>query len=44
MNLCIYKIFRWRPVLTAENVIISVISMLMDPNTDSPANVDASVN
>ncbi|EGR30850.1 ubiquitin conjugating enzyme, putative [Ichthyophthirius multifiliis] len=34
---------RWRPVLTAENVIISVISMLMDPNTESPANVDASI-
>jgi ubiquitin-protein ligase len=34
---------RWRPVLTAEDIIVSVISMLMDPNTESPANVDASV-
>ncbi|KAL4497386.1 hypothetical protein ABPG72_011321 [Tetrahymena utriculariae] len=34
---------RWRPVLTAEDIIISVISMLMDPNTESPANIDASV-
>jgi ubiquitin-protein ligase len=34
---------RWRPVLTIEDILISVISMLIDPNTESPANVDASV-
>ena len=34
---------RWRPILTAEDVIISVISMILDPNCDSPANIDASV-
>ena len=35
---------RWRPILTAEDVIISVISMLQDPNINSPANIDAAVN
>ena len=33
---------RWRPILGAESVLISVISMLNDPNIDSPANLDAS--
>ena len=32
---------RWRPILGAESVIVSVISMLGDPNLSSPANVDA---
>jgi len=35
--------FRWKPIYGAEQVIVSVISMLNDPNTDSPANIDASV-
>ncbi len=34
---------RWRPVLGVEAILISVISMLMDPNCDSPANIDAGV-
>jgi ubiquitin-protein ligase len=32
---------KWNPVLTIEAVLISVTSMLVDPNIDSPANVDA---
>ena len=32
---------RWLPVHTVETILLSVISMLADPNTDSPANVDA---
>jgi hypothetical protein len=35
---------RWRPILGVEQVIISVISMLSDPNDDSPANIDAAVS
>ena len=34
---------RWRPILGVEQIIISVISMLSDPNDDSPANIDAAV-
>ena len=34
---------RWRPSLGVEQIIISVISMLNEPNCDSPANIDASV-
>jgi len=34
---------RWRPVLGVEQIIISVLSMLSDPNGDSPANIDAAV-
>ena len=34
---------RWRPSLGAEQILISVISMLNDPNCNSPANIDASV-
>lgn len=34
---------RWRPVLGVEQILISVISMLSDPNCDSPANIDAGV-
>ena len=33
---------RWRPILGAEAVILSVVSMLNDPNIESPANLDAS--
>ncbi|CAE7878202.1 Ube2g1 [Symbiodinium sp. KB8] len=32
---------RWRPILGVEAVLISVISMLADPNIESPANIDA---
>ena len=34
---------RWRPVLGVEQILVSVISMLTDPNCDSPANIDAGV-
>lgn len=34
---------KWRPVLGVEQVLLSVMSMLNEPNCDSPANVDASV-
>jgi len=32
---------RWRPIHTAESILLSVISMLADPNIESPANIDA---
>ncbi|VDO03074.1 unnamed protein product [Rodentolepis nana] len=35
---------RWLPVHTVESIIMSVISMLAEPNPDSPANVDAAGN
>lgn len=35
---------RWLPIHTVETIMISVISMLADPNVDSPANVDAAVS
>lgn len=31
---------RWRPILGVEAVIVSVISMLCDPNIESPAHLD----
>lgn len=34
---------RWRPILGVESIILSVISMLSDPNDESPANLDAAV-
>lgn len=34
---------RWRPIHGVESIIVSVISMLSDPNDDSPANLDAAV-
>ena len=34
---------RWRPILGVEAIILSVVSMLNDPNIDSAANIDASV-
>eukprot|EP01130_Rhizamoeba_saxonica_P012171 TRINITY_DN5111_c0_g1_i1.p1 TRINITY_DN5111_c0_g1~~TRINITY_DN5111_c0_g1_i1.p1 ORF type:complete len:338 (+),score=86.94 TRINITY_DN5111_c0_g1_i1:50-1063(+) len=34
---------RWLPSQTVTSVVISVMSMLNDPNFSSPANVDASV-
>ncbi|XP_078486820.1 putative ubiquitin-conjugating enzyme E2 7 [Ciona intestinalis] len=32
---------RWLPIHTVESIMMSVISMLCDPNAGSPANVDA---
>jgi ubiquitin-conjugating enzyme E2 G2 len=32
---------RWTPILNVEKILISVLSMLADPNDESPANVDA---
>ncbi|KAJ3225001.1 Ubiquitin-conjugating enzyme E2 15 [Clydaea vesicula] len=32
---------RWLPIHTIETIILSVISMLSDPNDESPANIDA---
>ena len=34
---------RWRPILGVESILLSVISMLADPNLSSPANIDAAV-
>ena len=34
---------RWRPIIGAESVLISVISMLNDPNIDSAANIDSAL-
>jgi len=34
---------RWSPAQNVETILLSTISMLNDPNTSSPANVDASV-
>jgi len=32
---------RWSPVQTPSTILLSVISMLSDPNDESPANVEA---
>lgn len=32
---------RWTPIHTVETILISVISMLSDPNDESPANLEA---
>ncbi|OHT01578.1 Ubiquitin-conjugating enzyme E2 15 [Tritrichomonas foetus] len=32
---------RWLPIHTLESIIISVISMLEDPNPESPLNIEA---
>ena len=32
---------RWSPVQSVEKVLLSVVSMLSEPNDESPANVDA---
>lgn len=32
----------WRPIQTVESILVSVVSMLSDPNFSSPANIDAS--
>ena len=33
---------RWRPIHNVQSIILSIISLLSDPNTDSPANIEAS--
>ena len=35
---------RWLPIHTVETIMMSVISMLADPNDESPANIDAAVS
>ncbi|KAG4085320.1 ubiquitin-conjugating enzyme E2 G2-like protein [Neocallimastix lanati (nom. inval.)] len=32
---------RWSPVQSVEKILLSVVSMLAEPNDESPANVDA---
>ncbi|MCJ1335829.1 Ubiquitin-conjugating enzyme E2 7 [Bachmanniomyces sp. S44760] len=32
---------RWSPVQSVEKILISVVSMLSEPNVESPANVEA---
>lgn len=32
---------RWRPVHTVESIVLSIISLLSNPNDESPANIDA---
>lgn len=32
---------RWLPIHTIESILLSVISMIHDPNVESPANIDA---
>jgi ubiquitin-conjugating enzyme E2 G2 len=32
---------RWSPVQSVEKILISVVSMLAEPNDESPANIDA---
>ncbi|KAK2964819.1 putative Ubiquitin-conjugating enzyme E2 7 [Blattamonas nauphoetae] len=34
---------RWRPINNVESVLISIQSMLAEPNDESPANIDAAV-
>jgi len=34
---------KWRPILGVEGILVSVLSMLGEPNASSPANIDASV-
>ncbi|KAI3659673.1 hypothetical protein MP638_006456 [Amoeboaphelidium occidentale] len=32
---------RWSPVQSVEKILLSIVSMLAEPNDESPANVDA---
>ncbi|KAJ1341531.1 hypothetical protein BSLG_003956 [Batrachochytrium salamandrivorans] len=34
---------RWNPTQTVESILLSVVSLLNDPNCSSPANVDAGI-
>lgn len=33
---------RWSPILKVPSIMVSIISMITDPNFESPANIDAS--
>jgi ubiquitin-protein ligase len=35
---------RWRPIIGIEQVLVSVMAMLGEPNLNSPANIDAAVS
>ena len=35
---------RWRPILGVDAILTSVINLLIEPNINSPANVDAGVS
>jgi ubiquitin-conjugating enzyme E2 G2 len=35
---------RWSPVQSVEKILLSVISMLAEPNDESGANIDACVS
>ena len=32
---------KWKPIYTVGTILMSIQSLLTDPNNDSPANVDA---
>jgi ubiquitin-conjugating enzyme E2 G2 len=32
---------RWSPVQSVEKILLSIVSMLAEPNDESPANVEA---
>ncbi|KAJ3014494.1 UNVERIFIED_CONTAM: Ubiquitin-conjugating enzyme E2 R2 [Siphonaria sp. JEL0065] len=34
---------RWNPTQTVESILLSIVSLMNDPNVSSPANVDAGV-
>ena len=34
---------KWKPVLGVKEIILSILSILSEPNTDSPANVEAAI-
>lgn len=34
---------KWRPIIGIESILVSVMSLLSDPNLNSPANIDAAV-
>ena len=34
---------RWSPIQSVEKILLSVMSMLAEPNDESPANVEAGV-
>ena len=41
-NLCLDILQnKWSPLCNPEKILLSIISLLSDPNPDSPANIDA---
>lgn len=34
---------KWRPVLGVREIILSVLSIINEPNLDSPANIEAAI-